>query len=148
MLDSSALPDEPPPLHERLAVSEQQVEKTQTILDGLSQALDTLPAVLSQDGDVISYAGTDNPAVVEHIAKLAGRIWNEGATRPARELIRFEEETIDDEETAERANLLLYSAHIEGAITLTIGWEMSISLTQIRAEVVNVKGKLARVFQE
>jgi hypothetical protein len=148
MLDSSVLPDEPPPLHERLAVSEQQVEKTQTILDGLSQALDTLPAVLSQDGDVISYAGTDNPAVVEHIAKLAGRIWNEGATRPARELIRFEEETIDSEEATERANLLLYSAHIEGAITLTIGWEMSVSLTQIRAEVVNVKTELARVFQE
>lgn len=148
MVDSNSLPDTPPPLHDRLDVSEQQAQQVQQILNDLSTSLDSLPVVLSQDGDVIASAGTDNDTVIGRIARLAGRVWNEGATRLARELIRFEEETIGDEEAEERVNLLLYSAHIAGAVTLTIGWEMAISLTQMRAEVADVKDRLARILLE
>jgi hypothetical protein len=142
MAKKRPLPDTPPPLRERLAINQDQIEEAQHILDTLAGALD-LPVALSQDGDVIAHAGTDNPAVIERMIRLAGRVWNEGATRVARELIRFEEETIGDDDSPERVNLMLYSAHIIGAVTLTIGWDLSTSLTQIRAEIADIRDQLA-----
>lgn len=142
MAKKRPLPDSPPPLRERLAISQEQIEEAQRILDTLAGALD-LPAILSQDGDVIAHAGTDNQVVIERMARLAGRVWTEGATRVARELIRFEEETIGDDDSPERVNLMLYSAHITGAMTLTIGWDISTSLTQVRAEIADTRDQLA-----
>src|SRR5574341_1689092 len=142
MAKKRPLPDSPPPLRERLAISQEQNEEAQRILETLAGALD-LPAILSQDGDVIAHAGNDNQVVIERLARLAGRVWTEGATRVARELIRFEEETIGDDDSPERVNLMLYSAHITGAMTLTIGWDISTSLTQVRAEISDTREQLA-----
>ncbi|HEC23203.1 MAG TPA: hypothetical protein ENI95_09830 [Chloroflexi bacterium] len=129
---------------ERIPISEQQLEHIQRILSNLSQGLDSLPVVLSQDSEVIGSAGRADEALAARIARLAARIWREGASRPAREFICFEEEVID--EADERISLLLYSVHITGAVTLTIGWQMSITLTQLRAEAAEARAALRNVL--
>ena len=133
-------------LHERLEISESQVEEAQRVADSLAGAL-SLPVLLSQDGDVVALSQIDEVGTAERLARHIGRIWNEGASRNAREVIRFEEEIIGSDDT-DRMNILLFSVHIERALTLTIGWETSISLTRIRAEVAAIRNDLARVFQE
>ncbi len=138
------LPEGPPPLHERVELSEQQIQKLAEELAALSASLDSLPVVLSQDGEVVGFAGTQDVEIADRIAKMADRIWREGATRIARELIRFEEETVSD--MSERSNFLLYSAHLSGALVLTIGWQMSVSLTQVRAEVADAISSLKRIL--
>lgn len=125
-------PKNPPPLHELVAASSQQVSAAQKTLGQLSHALEGAPVLLSQDGAVVGYAGIQEQVAAEKMARMAARAWREGATRPAREYIHFDEETIGSEE--DRANLLMYSVHLAGALTLTIGWGAGISLTQLRAE--------------
>jgi hypothetical protein len=136
-----------PALQNRLELSPDQVAGTREVLARLSQGLDSLPVVLSQDGDVVSYGGPIEEETAERLARLASRIWHEGATHPSRELIRFEEEPIG-EDSSGRANLMLYSAHIVGALTLTVGWEIAISLTQVRAEVADARRQLMNLFVE
>lgn len=147
MLTQSTLPETPPPLNQRIEFTDGQVQQIHSLLSRLSTALDSLPVVLSQDGDLITEVGSENDLIADRIAKLTGRVWNEGATRTARELIRFQEETIDDEEASSRANLMLYSIHVSGAVTLSVGWDISISLTQIRAEVADIKNDLFEIMQ-
>ncbi|MBN1310947.1 MAG: hypothetical protein JXB30_05950 [Anaerolineae bacterium] len=144
MFEPYKLPENPPALDQHIAVSQQDAGKIYKVITKLSQEIELLPVVLSQEGEVIAFAELPNATSAEHIAKLIGRIWHEGAHRQARELIRFEEETID--EADDRTNVMLYSTHITGAITLTIGWHVSISLTQIRAEVNDVKIELLRIL--
>ena len=144
MFQQDDLPDTPPELSDRVTLSEQQVQEADVILSELSEDMDTLPVVLSQDGSVISFTGVEDEEIAERIAKLAGRTWNEGANRQAREFIRFAEETFGEE--SERSNLLLYSVHVAGAVTLTVGWRMPISLTQIRADVGDARLSLWRII--
>lgn len=146
MQDDHSLPDAPPPLHEHLDINEEQLEQSGQILTRLADVLE-LPIVLSQDGAIVLHAGTDNDEVIDRLARLSGRVWREGATRLARELIRFEEETIGDEDAPERINLMLYSAHITGAATLSVGWDLSTSLTQIRAEIADIKDTLTAALR-
>jgi hypothetical protein len=136
-----------PALQNRLELSPEQVAGTREVLARLSQGLDSLPVILSQDGDVVSYGGPVEEETAERLARLASRVWHEGATHPSRELIRFEEETLG-EESSGRANLMLYSAHVVGALTLTVGWEITISLTQVRAEVADARRQLMNLFVE
>jgi hypothetical protein len=144
MFERYKLPENPPALDRHISVSQQDAGKIHKIVTRLSQELDLLPVILSQEGQVIAFTELSHAASAEHIAKLIGRIWHEGAHRQAHELIRFEEEVID--EADERTNMMLYSTHIAGAITLTIGWNVSISLTQIRAEVHDVKTELLSIL--
>jgi hypothetical protein len=136
-----------PALQNRLELSPDQVAGTREVLARLSQGLDSLPVILSQDGDVVSYGGPVEEETAERLARLASRVWHEGATHPSRELIRFEEETLG-EESSGRANLMLYSAHVVGALTLTVGWEITVSLTQVRAEVADARRQLMNLFVE
>jgi hypothetical protein len=84
-------------------------------------------------------------ASLEHVARTVARLWQDGSNRLARELIRFEEEIVEGE--TERLSFFLYSVHINGAVTLTLGWNPSLSLTQLRAEATDVKAALQRIFQ-
>lgn len=140
------LPDAPPALDSRIQVSRQQRLDALKLINDLSTALDKMPVLLTQDGEVICFAGimTDE-ASLEHVARTVARLWQEGENRLARELIRFEEEIVEGE--TERISFFLYSIHINGAITLTIGWNPSLSLTQIRAEATDIKTTLQRIFQ-
>lgn len=143
MFDPHRLPEGPPALGQHIAVS-QHVGKIQKVVTKLSQEIEMLPVVLSQDGEPIAFAGLPGATNAEHIAKLADRIWQEGGHRQAREFVRFEEETIDGAD--ERTTLMLFSRHITGGVVLTVGWNVSISLTQIRAEVSDVKSELLDIL--
>jgi|GEM_PF-920770 len=129
---SASLPEGPPPLNEQITLSSAQLEAAQLVANNLSEGLEGIPVVLSQDGAVVA-AGGGPESLTERLARHAARAWMEGATSLARELIRFEEEI--PEESPERVAYLLYSAHVIGALTLSVGWQMSASLTQLRAEV-------------
>jgi hypothetical protein len=45
-------------------------------------------------------------------------------------------------------NVMLYAAHIKGGLTLTTGWELALSLTQMRAEVGDAKTELLQILEE
>ncbi len=143
MFDPHRLPEDPPALGQHIAVS-QHVGKAQKIVTKLSQELELLPVVLSQEGEPIAFAGLPGATSAEHIAKLVDRVWQDGAHRQAREFVRFEEESIDGAD--ERTMMMFYSTHIAGGIVLTVGWNVSISLTQIRAEVSDVKSELLDIL--
>ncbi len=139
------LPDSPPPLTERVTLSRKQTEKAEELLSDLAVALETFPVVLCQQGEVVCYAGTPDEKIAERIARLADRVWREGATRVAREVIRFNEEVIDEQ--TERTSFMLYSAHVSGALTLAVGWRLTLSLTQLRAEVGDTIQELKQVLR-
>ncbi|NDJ54467.1 MAG: hypothetical protein GYB68_15460 [Chloroflexi bacterium] len=144
MFGQDHLPETPPAFSENIALDNKQIDGLQRIVSDLSESLESLPVVLSQDGHINAYAGRVSRGVAEQLAKVTDRTWREGATRIARELLRFAEETIDSED--ERGNFLIYSIHIEGAMTLTVGWELTVSLTQIRAEVVDAKQAIQNIL--
>jgi hypothetical protein len=144
MFEVPTLPESPPDLDQHIKLTAQKVKKAQEVVTELSSALEAPPVVLSQEGEMIASAGPISEALAERLAKTVARVWREGDNRLARELIRFEEEVIDEED--ERANLLLYSAHISGGITLTIGWQVTLSLTQVRAEVGDARAQLVKII--
>jgi predicted regulator of Ras-like GTPase activity (Roadblock/LC7/MglB family) len=125
-------------------LADYQIEQIGTILSQLSDALDGLPVVASQQGDVIQFAGASDPLIAERLARVADRAWRDGAAHIAREVIRFEEEVIEE---IERANYVVYSIHVADALTLTVGWQTTISLTQLRAEVSDAKAQIARALR-
>ncbi len=145
-MDRDKLPTEPPALSDRVELSEQQIEQAEEILSELSLALESFPVVLSQQGDALAYAGLIDEKGAERVAKLVDRVWLEGQDRLARELIRFEEEPIAPDEESEHVNLMIYSLHVSGAMTLSIGWQMSISLTQLRAEASDAVAALTHIL--
>ncbi len=137
------LPTTPPPLHQKVALTDTQVRQIEPILARLSRDLEGLPVVLAQQAEVVAMGGISDTALAEHLAHVADRIWRGGAGHPAREIVRFEEETV---EQTGRTTYLLYSQHVEGALTLVVGWQMSISLTQVRAEVADAREALLRLL--
>lgn len=138
-------PTTPPPLDQRITLSDAQIDQINRVMISLTKDLDGLPVIVSQQGDTISTAGSPTPEVAERLTRVAERLWREGSSHSAREVIRFEEENIEE---VERANYILYSVHIAGAVTLTVGWQLSVSLTQVRAEVLDAKEQLAHIFDE
>jgi hypothetical protein len=144
MFEIPILPESPPELDQEIEVDIDQVRKAQTVLAGLCSSLENLPVILSQEGKVITQAGAQDDVVAERLAKTAARVWREGSNRLSRELVRFEEEVIDEVDS--RANFLIYSAHITGGITLTVGWQLTLSLTQVRAEVGDVRAELVKII--
>jgi len=144
MFEIPILPEAPPDLDQEITLSLEQARKTQSILAELCSSLENLPVILSQEGQVIAQAGAQDEVVAERLAKSAAKAWREGSGRLARELIRFEEEVIDEADA--RANFLIYSAHIAGGITLTVGWQVTLSLTQVRAEVSDARAELVKII--
>lgn len=140
MFGPVSLPETPPNIDEKIEVTAEQTREISRIISGLSEGLEALPVVVSQHGDVIASAGVADAPVAQKVAKLANRLWRDGSHRLAREVLRFEEEVV--EEGGERTNFMIYSIHIAGGITLTVNWYLSFSLTQIRAEVSDAKESL------
>jgi len=136
----------PLPLHERVELSGTQAQQIGSMLSELSENLGSLPTLASQDGEVIGFAGLSDPAFAERIARTINRTWREGATRPSREIIRFEEETL--EEATGRSNFSLYSCHVAGALTLTVGWQFNQSITELRAETGKAAQEILRLIHE
>jgi hypothetical protein len=138
-------PTTPPPLDQRITLSDAQADQINKVMITLTKDLDGLPVIVSQQGELISAAGSPTPEVAERLTRVTERLWREGSVHSAREVIRFDEESIEE---VERANYILYSVHIAGAVTLTVGWQLSVSLTQVRAEVLDAKEQLTRILDE
>jgi len=142
---SQSLPDSILPLHQRLTLSDEQVEAAGRLLDGMSRRLGSPPVILSQDGDLILSAGVPDRYMVERLARIAGRTWEGGRERITPEFIRFKEETFGDE-GVNRLNIIIYSMHVSGALTLSIGWELSLTLMELREEVGRAKNELLQIL--
>lgn len=138
------LPTTPPPLDETVDLSDSDIEQIAAVLGALSRDLDGLPVIVSQKSTMVASAGALNALVPERLARVSERLWRDGVRYPAREVIRFEEESIEE---VERANYMVYSVHIMGALTLTVGWQTTISLTQVREEVADVKRRILRILK-
>jgi len=132
-----------PQLNEVIELSQSQVSASQMVLGQLSEALSWMPVVYSQDGIIVGYAGIEDETIAERIARISARLWREGATRLARECLRFEEEDFGVND--DHLNLMLYSAHIEGALTLTVGWDATINLSSLRGELAQVQQDLINI---
>lgn len=145
MTVTGGLPEQPPAIEQAVAMNEDQRKRARTRLKQLSKGLEGCPVLLSQDGNLEAHAGSISAENAERIARQVGRLWQEGSALLARELIRFEEERL--EEGSERASYMLYSLHIEGALTLTVGWQSSASLTQIRAESSDLCEELYEILR-
>ena len=141
--DQFRAPETPPPLNERVKLSGKQ-QAAESILTDFSVALEGLPVFLSQQGTIEASAGTQPTDVFERMARQAERLWRDATDQPAREVIRFDEEVISSE--SDRTSFLLYSVHVAGALTLTVGWQPSLSLTQLRAETSDAVEALRRVL--
>lgn len=113
------------------------------LIERLSRAAGSFPVVLSQDGEVVCCAGLADETLARRFARLADRLWRVGG--PAREVIRFEEELIGEGD--EQHGYMIYSAHVTGALTLTVGWQLSLSLTQLRAEAADIIEELRGVVE-
>jgi hypothetical protein len=141
-----ATPNTPPPLHEHVAISEDQAKKAREILAELADGIEGGATLLTQGYDVIAYAGVLTDDNVTELAGKADSLWLVGSDRPAREVICFG--SIVYLETEERHNLGLYSMHVKGGLVLVIGWPVEISLTQLRAEAQDAAVKLRRLLAE
>lgn len=141
---SISLPTAPPPLDQRVHLNARQVDQIHMVTARLSELLEDLPVVVSQQGEIIGLAGTGGQVVAERLVRVADRLWREGASHTAREVIRFEEEHIEE---VERANFVVYSAHVANALIITVGWQMLVSLTQVRAEVSDAKSQMLRILK-
>jgi hypothetical protein len=144
MSSHSNLPVSPPNLDQTLSLSDGDIKKIQVVLNELSEGLESLPVVVSQENQVIAMAGVPDSSIAERISKQAWRTWREGSQRLARELLRFEEEVF--EETEARASLMIYSAHIAGPLVLSVGWQLPLSLTQVRAETSDARSRIEKVL--
>src|SRR5690606_36455135 len=131
------LPDEPPALRERQQLSNAQRERALRTVNDLSTALEALPVVLAQQGEVVCAAGGVSGAAASRMAQQAARAWQQGEQHPAREIIRFDGE-------AGR----LYSVHVAGALTLIVRWQPPLSLTQLRAEAADARERLVRIVEQ
>ena len=127
--------DEPlsDPMLGHIEVSQQQVEQLAGRLEEIGQAMSDIPLFLSQDGALISQVGGISGEVAASMARLAGRVWREGATRPAREWLHFDDRLPAG--SGERRSLALYSVRVAGDVTLSAAWDGSVSLSSLRAGV-------------
>ena len=113
-------------------LSTDQIESATAILVEFSVALDDQPLILSQDGRVIASSGLRAEAVAERIARAADRLWNRDTGMNTPEVISFAEITIEE---ADRANFMLYSRHITGPVILSVGWDGTPPLAELRAGI-------------
>ena len=142
ILPQFELPTQPPDLNMELAVSDEQRDEAAAAIEQLSAWLDDLPVVLARQDRVM--CATVDDASAERIADLANQMWQADQNRLSREVLRFERFSL--EESAQRKMVILYSLHITGPITLSVAWRTTLSLTQLRAEAVDVKETLLSIL--
>ncbi len=143
MEHENSLPSTPPRLQDIISLSNQQIADIYAVLGELSEALDWAPIVLSQDGQVVAYAGVEDEGVAEGLSRNAAQFWREGATRNAREYVSFEEKNYGEPD--QYNNLMLHSVHVRAALTISIGIEFPSSLTKIRQHTVRAKAAIQRI---
>jgi hypothetical protein len=128
------------PLWEHIELTQQQIGRLVEKLGNIGEALDQVPVFLSRDGALISHEGGVSHDSATAMARLAGRVWREGATRPAREWLCFNDQI--PTEGGQRRSVALYSVAVGGDLSLTVAWDGSNSLTTLRADVLEAAATL------
>jgi CheY-like chemotaxis protein len=113
-------------------------------LKRFSEQLERLPILLVQDGTLISHEGDISRDSALAMARLAGRMWREGATRPAPEWLCFNDQIPG--EGGERRAMALYSVLVVGDLALAMGWDGTVSLSTLRARGLEAANALATIF--
>ena len=150
------LPEQPLALGERVKLSDGQRAAAQELANRLSEAVGGLPVVLAQRSEVVCAAEGTPREVARRLARQVARAWQPGDGDPARERIRFGAggagghsgplvgASVGREATEPT---VLYSAHVTGALTLTVAWQPDLSLTQVRAETLDVRRRLEQLLE-
>jgi hypothetical protein len=137
-------PEAPPPLDRTVKLAGAQRKKVEDTLADLSAALDGLPAVLSQQGDVVGQAGASDEGA-DQLAGIAARIWADGDLYLAREAIQFAEQAIQGQ--SNHGSYMIYSMHVAGALVLTVGWRLTVPLHRVRMETASTRLALQRLVE-
>jgi hypothetical protein len=137
-------PEAPPPLDRTVKLAGAQRKKVEDALVDLSAALDGLPAVLSQQGDVAGQAGMSDEGAGQ-LAGIAARIWEDGDLYLAREAIQFAEQAIQGQ--SNHGAYMIYSVHVAGALVLTVGWRLAVPLHRVRTETASTRLALQRLVE-
>ena len=122
------------PLLGHIELSQQEAGQLNGKLQEIGEVLDEMPLVLSQDGVLISHVGPISRDTAAAIARVAGRVWREGATRPTREWLCFDDQL--PSESGERRSPMLYSVHVAGDVTISAAWDGGTLLSSLRADVL------------
>jgi hypothetical protein len=137
-------PEAPPPLDRTVKLAGAQRKKAEDALADLSAALDGLPAVLSQQGDIVGQAGASDEGAGQ-LAGIAVRIWADGDLYLAREAIQFAEQAIQGQ--SNHGSYMIYSVHVAGALVLTVGWMLTVPLHRVRMETAATRLALQRLVE-
>lgn len=137
MLDASFADQ---PLGGHVELTQQEMDQLSQKLHDIGQTFVPVPLLLSQDGTLIIHVGslTDDSATV--MARLAGRLWREGATSPAREWLCFKDQ-IPGAGT-ERRTVALFSVIVAGDLTLTVPWDGDASFSTLRTGMLDAAAEL------
>ena len=135
---------EGPPLQEHLSLSEAQTQGLAETLREIDQSENGIPLLLSQDGVMISASEVMPGEAATSLAKLAGRVWREGATHSATEWLRFDDQLPTT--GGERRNIALYSVLVAGDVTLSAGWDGLTTLSILRASTYQAAARLAGIL--
>ena len=142
MLDS---PLGGPALGGHLELTPDQSSQLAEGLAHISSRLEKTPLLLSQDGTLLSHAGELSPDAATAMARLAGRVWREGATRSTPEWLCFSDQLAS--EGGERRSMALYSVVVAGDLTLCAAWDGSPSLSTLRANALEAATVLGSLVQ-
>lgn len=140
------LPDLPPAIDEPVAITADYREEAAKIVAGLSRALEGAPVVLAQHGQAIAGSGPLSQQAEAQFARIVDRLWRDGSSERAREVLRFEEEDLGEE--GQSLTVMTYSAHVAGGLTLSVGWQADMPLTQVRAETADARQRLQILLDE
>lgn len=133
----SSLLDSPmagPKLGGHVELTPEQTSQLTNGLSEISKRLEQTPLLLSQDGALVSHAGDLSVESATSMARLAGRVWREGATRPTHEWLCFGDQVASG--GGERRSMALYSVVVVGDLALSAAWDGSPSLSTLRANAL------------
>jgi DNA-binding response OmpR family regulator len=132
------------PLAGHVELTQQQLAQLSEKLRDMSQTLAPVALLLSQDGALISHVGNLTSDSAGAMARLAGRLWREGATSPARECLCFKDQ-IPGAGT-ERRTVALFSVIVAGDLTLTVPWDGNASFSTLRTDTLGAAAALGSLL--
>jgi CheY-like chemotaxis protein len=142
MLDESFVAQQP--LGGHVELTQQEMDVLTHKLKNIGQTLAPVPLLLSQDGTLISHVGNLSNESAGAMARLAGRLWREGATSPARECLCFKDQ-IPGAGT-ERRTVALFSVIVVGDLTLTVPWDGDASFSALRTDTLDAAAALGSLL--
>jgi CheY-like chemotaxis protein len=132
------------PLGGHVELTQQKMDELSHKLKNIGQAFAPVPLLLSQDGALVSHVGNLSTDSAGAMARMAGRLWREGATSPARECLCFKDQIPGG--GSERRTVALFSVIVAGDLTLTVPWDGDASFSALRTETLDAAAALENLL--